>query len=114
MIRKICLGYGNTETVELSLLLESEGLQSQNAQRKEATEASAVVENGQNFEWQENKRNGVVDESMECEVNETKTYGNMYGSSSSFNPAFSIMPPAPPLPPQLMARLVSNLLSLVI
>lgn len=101
------LGYNNIETVELSSLLESEGLERRIAQRKEALESTESVENRPNNKWQEDSSNvcdKALDESMECETNETKTFSNMHGSTSSFNPTFSIIPPAPPLPPQLMSR----------
>ena len=55
------------------------------------------------------KVNGVSDESMDCGTNDSKTLRNLYGPAHSFNPTFGSMPPAPPLPPQLMARLAKKL-----
>ncbi|XP_050493077.1 survival motor neuron protein-like [Bombus huntii] len=78
--------YGNTEKVELSSLLESEGLQSQIAQQKKALEE---------------KFNEEDDET-------SNAYKHHFIPGPSFNSMTDIMPPAPPLPPQLMAKLSDN------
>ncbi|XP_035733260.1 survival motor neuron protein-like isoform X2 [Vespa mandarinia] len=80
------VGYGNTEKVELSSLLESEGLQSQIAQQKDALAERCTEEN----------------------MDQTKASQNFINSDSSFNSFLNMMPPAPPLPPQLMAKLPEN------
>ncbi|XP_046822655.1 survival motor neuron protein isoform X3 [Vespa crabro] len=80
------VGYGNTEKVELSSLLESEGLQSQIAQQKDALAERCTEEN----------------------MDQTKASQNFINSDPSFNSFLNMMPPAPPLPPQLMAKLPEN------
>ncbi|XP_050496661.1 survival motor neuron protein-like isoform X3 [Bombus huntii] len=93
------VGYGNTEKVELSSLLESEGLQSQIAQQKKALEEKFNEENDEtcetNFSTNVNSKKYNV-EKMDCE--------HHFISGPSFNSMTDIMPPAPPLPPQLMAE----------
>ncbi|XP_033361629.1 survival motor neuron protein-like isoform X2 [Bombus vosnesenskii] len=96
------VGYGNTEKVELSSLLESEGLQSQIAQQKKALEEKFNEENDEicetNFSTNVNSKKYNVEE-MDCE--------HHFIPGPSFNSMTDIMPPAPPLPPQLMAKLLS-------
>ncbi|KAK1116749.1 hypothetical protein K0M31_018138 [Melipona bicolor] len=89
------VGYGNTEKVQLSSLLESEGLQSQITQQKKALEEKYMND--------PKKSNG---EKMDCESEETRSYKHQFIPGPSFNS--DIMPPAPPLPPQLMAKLPDN------
>ena len=101
--------------MELSSLLESEGLQSQIAQRKASLqdkvnssissppEASEILSDPR-------KMNGIPTESMDCDFHNTKPSKNMFTSmptTSSFNPTMGAMPPAPPLPPHLMSKLVN-------
>ncbi|KAK9309977.1 hypothetical protein QLX08_000595 [Tetragonisca angustula] len=81
------VGYGNTEKVQLNSLLESEGLQSQIAQQKKALEEKFNEENDET---------------------ETRSYKHQFVPGPSFNSIADIMPPAPPLPPQLMAKLPDN------
>lgn len=98
------LGYNNKEKVELSSLIESEGLQSQIAQQKEA---ASLEQNSNSMDVEETqKTNGFLENSMDCETNDVKSLKNMYMPGPSFDPALGGIPPAPPLPPQLMARLV--------
>ncbi|XP_050479195.1 survival motor neuron protein-like [Bombus huntii] len=78
--------YGNTEKVELSSLLESEGLQSQIAQQKKALEEKFNEENDET----------------------SNAYKHHFIPGPSFNSMTDIMPPASPLPPQLMAKLSDN------
>ena len=99
-------GYGNTEKVQLNSLLESEGLQSQIAQQKKALEEKFNEENDEtgktNFSTNDPKKyNG---EKMDCESEETRSYKHQFVPGPSFNSIADIMPPAPPLPPQLMAK----------
>ncbi|XP_046822653.1 survival of motor neuron protein isoform X1 [Vespa crabro] len=106
------VGYGNTEKVELSSLLESEGLQSQIAQQKDALAERCTEENMDQsetdcFDSSAKKVNGVVDENMEFDF-EAKASQNFINSDPSFNSFLNMMPPAPPLPPQLMAKLPEN------
>lgn len=91
--------------MELSKLLESEGLVSQIAQQKEALAEKFNEGNADTDETtfstnvNSKKYNG---EKMDCESEELKTYKHHFlpGSSSMAD----IIPPAPPLPPQLMAK----------
>lgn len=105
------VGYGNTEKVELNSLLESEGLQSQIAQQKDALAEKFSEENTETDETNcsanaNSKRyNG---DKMDCESEDTKSYKHHFMSEPSFNSTADIMPPAPPLPPQLMAKLPDN------
>lgn len=105
------VGYGNTEKVELHSLLESEGLQSQIAQQKNAMEHKFDEENEEisesNFSTNMNSRK-YSGEKMDCESEETKTYKHQFMPGTSFNVMADTMPPAPPLPPQLMAKLPDN------
>lgn len=99
-------GYGNTEKVQLSSLLESEGLQSQISQQKKALEEKFNEENDEtgktNFSTDDPKQyNG---EKMDCESEETRSHKHQFIPGPSFNSIADIMPPAPPLPPQLMAK----------
>ncbi|XP_014232335.1 survival motor neuron protein [Trichogramma pretiosum] len=97
------IGYNNKETVELCALIESDGLQSQIAQQKEATTSQEENSNSMEYE-QTQKVNGFHVNDSDI-VNESKLFNNMYMTAPSFNPPMSSIPPAPPLPPQLMARL---------
>ncbi|XP_058789961.1 survival motor neuron protein isoform X2 [Phymastichus coffea] len=99
------IGYENIEKVKLDSLTESEGLQSQIAQQKEAAEAE---KNSANLEDDESHIANGYQENMDYETNEIKSFKNFYNPSSSFNPNFGAIPPAPPLPPQFMARLPEN------
>ncbi|XP_076646588.1 survival motor neuron isoform X2 [Halictus rubicundus] len=101
------VGYGNTEKVELSSLLESEGLQSQIAQQKNALAAKLGEENAETQETNfatanSRKYNG---EKMECDTEDTKPYKSQFMPGPSFTATLESMPPAPPLPPQLMAKI---------
>ncbi|XP_031847368.1 survival motor neuron isoform X1 [Nomia melanderi] len=103
------VGYGNSEKVELSALLESEGLQSQIAQQKDA---DAEKLNEENVEAQVSdsataNSKKYNSEKMECDE-DTKPYRHHFMAGPSFTSAEDMMPPAPPLPPQLMAKLPDN------
>ncbi|KAK0181430.1 hypothetical protein PV327_003718 [Microctonus hyperodae] len=105
------VGYGNFEKVNLSSLEESDGLESQIAQQKDAlaSKTNLVDDNGVNnlhFNHQACNSNEFIDERMDYESDIPKHQKkNQTLSSPPFNPAFNMMPPAPPLPPQLIARL---------
>ncbi|XP_014210289.1 survival motor neuron protein [Copidosoma floridanum] len=99
------IGYNNKEKVEISSLLESEGLQSQIAQKKDA---AAVEQSTSSMEFESQKVNGFQDHQMDYEVSRDKSLKNMCAPGLSFNPDIGAIPPAPPLPPQLMARLPEN------
>ena len=104
------VGYGNTEKVELSSLLESEGLQSQIAQQKKAleekfNEGNETCETNFSTNVNSKKYNG---EKMDCDSEEANAYKHQFIPGPSFNSMTDIMPPAPPLPPQLMAKLPDN------
>ncbi|XP_050494643.1 survival motor neuron protein-like isoform X1 [Bombus huntii] len=107
----LCLGYGNTQKVELSSLLESEGLQSQIGQQKKALEEKFNEENDEtcetNFSTNVNSKKYNV-EKMDCDSEEANAYKHHFIPGPSFNSMTDIMPPAPPLPSQLMAKLPDN------
>lgn len=89
------IGYGNTQRVAISSLLESEGLQSQLAQQKQA---NSVAENAD------------VETSFfnsPQRPNSTKNKSPNFSRALTMPPDFFTMPP-PPLPPQLMAKLPEN------
>ncbi|CAK9804500.1 Survival motor neuron protein [Anthophora plagiata] len=101
------IGYRNKQKVELSCLLESEGFQKQVDQRRNALAKKHSEEN----ETDETKFSQNINshrynrDKMDCESEETKTYKQHFMPGPSFNSAADVMPPAPPLPPQLMAKL---------
>lgn len=100
----IYAGYQNTEKVELDSLLESEGLQSQIAQQKVAL---AEKNNGDadtdTYSTGQNSTQ-LNSEKMDYCTEDSKPFKNNFMPRSGyFNPT-SAMPPAPPLPPQLMAK----------
>lgn len=105
------VGYGNTEKVALDSLLESNGLESQIAQKKDAdkfqneSKGSAPANYSQNQNCK--RHSGTLGEKMDCESEGTKHFKS-FMPGPSFNPALDMMPPAPPLPPQLMAKLPEN------
>lgn len=100
-------GYQNTEKVELCSLLESEGLQSQIAQRKQASIQNANEEDADSEastyfpESNFKQTNGMVDYGD----NSDKFFKNSVPvRESEISPPICAMPPPPPLPPQLMAK----------
>ncbi|CAK9824983.1 Survival motor neuron protein [Anthophora retusa] len=101
------IGYRNKQKVELSCLLESEGFQKQVDQRREALTKKHSEENETDeTKFSQNANSHKYNrEKMDCESEETKTYKQHFMPGPSFNSAADIMPPAPPLPPQLMAKL---------
>ncbi|XP_053995228.1 survival motor neuron protein isoform X1 [Hylaeus anthracinus] len=106
------IGYGNTEKVELNSLLESKGLQSQIAQQKDALREEEF--NGENTETDETNFSAHANskkcnrEKMDYESEEIKLNKHYTMPETSFNSITDMMPPAPPLPPQLMAKLPDN------
>ncbi|XP_050494571.1 survival motor neuron protein-like isoform X2 [Bombus huntii] len=90
---------------------ESEGLQSQIAQQKKALEEKFNEENDEtcetNFSTNVNSKKYNV-EKMDCDSEEANAYKHHFIPGPSFNSMTDIMPPAPPLPPQLMAKLPDN------
>ncbi|XP_011310378.1 survival motor neuron protein [Fopius arisanus] len=101
------VGYGNTERVELSSLRESNGLEAQIAQQKD----SDAVKNCENSteEPPPASRGNIREneEAMDYESDFPKQSKNFMPRSSSFSFG-GITPPAPPLPPHMMARLPTN------
>ena len=81
------LGYGNLETINLNTLLESAGAGGRRGQIE-----AAKAEN----ESQEPQCNGSNRNEMEFEDHPSSAF--------TFEPLSMNMPPAPPLPPQLMAK----------
>ncbi|XP_015120615.1 survival motor neuron protein [Diachasma alloeum] len=103
------VGYGNTEKVELSSLRESEGLEAQIAQQKESAavkncDYSTVEETSQAFSHANVRENG---EAMDYESEIPKQSRSNVPGPSAFSFG-GITPPAPPLPPHMMARLPAN------
>lgn len=100
------------EKVNLSSLQDSDGLESQMAQQKDALASKTHLAdnnavNNLHFNHQACNSNEFIDERMDYESDIPKQQKkNQTISSPPFNPAFNMMPPAPPLPPQLIARLI--------
>ncbi|XP_029164533.1 survival motor neuron protein [Nylanderia fulva] len=103
------VGYQNKEEVELSSLLESEGLQSQIAQQKDALAQKAEEEtldsDTSTYSSQQNSKQ-MNGERMDCDTEYPRLFKNNFMPETEyFNSSINAMPPAPPLPPQLMAQL---------
>lgn len=104
------VGYQNTEKVAINSLLESEGLQSQIAQQKEAL---AQKDNEESIESDTSTSNlqgskQINGEKMDCDTEDPRLFKNSFMPGLGyFNPILDTMPPAPPLPP-LMAKLPEN------
>ncbi|EGI61071.1 PREDICTED: survival motor neuron protein isoform X1 [Acromyrmex echinatior] len=102
------VGYQNAEKVEINSLLESEGLQSQIAQQKDALAQKADEEiidsdTSTHFNLQDSKQ--INSEKMDYDTEDPRSFKhNAMPGFEYFNPAIDAMPPAPPLPP-LMAKL---------
>lgn len=103
------VGYQNSQKVELSSLLESKGLQSQNAQEEDALAQNlneeAIDSDISTYFSQQNFKE-IKDERMDYDIeNSTPLKKNFMPEPGHFNRTIDAMPPAPPLPPQLMAKL---------
>ncbi|XP_070511970.1 survival motor neuron protein isoform X2 [Cardiocondyla obscurior] len=102
------VGYQNIEKVEMNSLIESEGLQSQIAQHKDALAHKAndkVVDSDASAYSNQQDSNQVNGERMDYDVENPKLFkNNLMPGIEDFNPTLNAMPPAPPLPP-LMAKL---------
>jgi len=99
------VGYLNIEKVELNSLLESEGLQSQIAQHKDALADKAneeVIDSdiSTNSNLQDSEQ--INGEKMDCDIEDS--YKNNF-LPEYFIPRTDTIPPAPPLPPQFLAKL---------
>lgn len=112
------IGYGNMEEVKLNSLLESNGLQSQLAQKKQAlsenlTEDTAGCQYEQTaFASKSSKECNTtvedkLDDKMDFELESMRCFKNSFMPGPRL-PSSEMMPPAPPLPPQLMAKLPEN------
>ncbi|XP_011645872.1 survival motor neuron protein isoform X1 [Pogonomyrmex barbatus] len=108
------VGYQNTEKVELSSLLESEGLQSQIAQHKEAVAQKAneeVIDSDTSTYSNLQNSKQINGERMDCDTenpepsNFRSKYENNLPGSEYFTTKIDGIPPAPPLPPQFLAKL---------
>lgn len=108
-------GYGNTEKVSLSSLRDSKGLASQTAQAKEAE----ISKFSDDYSDQEQPQITTHQQSTSHDNDETMNYteseptrqifSNNYQDLGGFSSAeFNSAPPAPPIPPQFMARLPTN------
>lgn len=83
-------------------LQESEGLESQIAQQKIATGSSESQTNS--YQEASNSMNGSTGERMDYESEKPRLPKGIFNPGASFNSMYGIMPPAPPIPPQLMAK----------
>ncbi|XP_063982631.1 survival motor neuron protein [Diachasmimorpha longicaudata] len=102
------VGYGNTEKVELSSLRESEGLQAQIAQQKESAAAKDCDYSRAEESCQSSHGNARENgEAMDYETEIPKQSRNNVPGPSAF-PFGGLTPPAPPLPPHMMAKLPAN------
>ncbi|CAL1689477.1 unnamed protein product [Lasius platythorax] len=102
------IGYQNTEKVELSSLLESEGLQSQIAQQKDALAQKANEEtiDSDTSTYSQQSSKQIKGERMDYDTECSRPFKNSsMPEPGFFNSTIDAMPPAPPLPPQLMAKL---------
>lgn len=101
------IGYGNVERVHLSSLLESNGLQSQIAQEKRALENKQDgLDSESVYSNSGEAKNGAAEEKMDCGGDYSKASGNTF--APHFRLVSDMIPPAPPIPPQLMASLPEN------
>lgn len=88
--------------------MESNGLQSQIAQHKETraeenTQTAVDSDTPINFtRWSKHFKQSR--EKMDYDTENSKLPGNEYMSVPFFNSATDAVPPAPPLPPQLIAK----------
>lgn len=104
------VGYQNKQDVQLSSLLESEGLQSQIAQQKDAlaqkTEEETLESDTSTYSSQQNSKQ-LNGERMDYDTEYSRLFKNnsFMPEPGYFNSPINAMPPAPPLPPQLMAKL---------
>ncbi|XP_032683544.1 survival motor neuron protein isoform X2 [Odontomachus brunneus] len=103
------IGYDNIEKVELDSLLESNGLESQVAQQKDAL-AEKVNEqtcdsDASNYSQNHKQMNG---EKMDCDTEDPTLFKSTFMPGLSFDMSINGIPPPPPLPPQLMAKLPEN------
>ncbi|XP_018395561.1 PREDICTED: survival motor neuron protein isoform X3 [Cyphomyrmex costatus] len=101
------VGYQNTEKVEINSLLESEGLQSQIAQQKDAAQKTNEEIIDSDTSTYSNLRDSkqINSEKMDCDTEDPRLFKhNVIPGLEYLNPAIDAMPPAPPLPP-LMAKL---------
>ncbi|XP_014483338.1 PREDICTED: survival motor neuron protein [Dinoponera quadriceps] len=105
------IGYDNTEEVKLDSLLESNGLESQIAQQKNAfaekTEQQACDSDASNYSVRQNSKQ-MNGEKMDCDTEDPRLYKNSFMPGPFFDMSIDGVPPAPPLPPQLMAKLPEN------
>ncbi|XP_050457482.1 survival motor neuron protein [Cataglyphis hispanica] len=103
------VGYQNSEKVQLSSLLESLGLQSQIAQQKDALAQKANEEtidsDTSTYSSQQDSKQ-INGERMDYDMEDSRpSKNNFMPGLGYFNSTIDAMPPAPPLPPQLMAKL---------
>lgn len=112
------VGYGNTEKVQLSSLTESEGLASQTAQAQEAETMKSTSDiysepeipefTSHNQSSSSSRNNNEKMDYIESDLPKNLN-NNCYPDAGLFSSSsFGCAPPAPPLPPQLMARLPTN------
>lgn len=107
LVCHILIGYNNSEKVELDSLLESNGLESQIAQQKDALaeNTNAEINNSEasNYCARQNSKK-VNGEKMDCDTEDCELPKNTFMAGPSFDLPMDGIPPAPPLPPQLMAK----------
>lgn len=102
------LGYENSDKVNIDSLAESLGLESQIAQSKEANKDKASISFNDPEECSSAKNsevaNAPVEDRMECDTDDPKLSKSGFPTGPSFGWPSGVIPPAPPLPPQLMTR----------
>ncbi|XP_046742969.1 survival motor neuron protein [Diprion similis] len=103
------IGYENSAKVDISSLTESLGLNSQIAQTKEAN-AEKISLHTTDFEDSDSVNipetiNMVNEDKMEWDTDDQKLPKKNFTTGTSLGWPSGIVPPAPPLPPQLMTRL---------
>lgn len=102
----ILAGYGNIEKVELDSLLESNGLESQVAQQKNAfaeTSEQVCDSDASNYSASQNPKQ-MNGEKMDCDTEDPRLFKSTFMPEPSFDVSINGIPPPPPLPPQLMAK----------
>ncbi|XP_046615777.1 survival motor neuron protein [Neodiprion virginianus] len=101
------IGYENSAKVDISSLTESLGLGSQIAQTKEANaEKTSFIDIGESDSANNPEMiNMASEDKMELDTDDQKLPKTNFTTGTSLGWPSGIVPPAPPLPPQLMTRL---------
>jgi len=84
--------------------LESEGLQNQIAQQKIALAEKINEDAESNIYSVKQNHTQINGEKMDYDMEDPKLYKNNFMPESGYFDSINAPPPAPPLPPQLMAK----------